>query len=507
MNKRGSGILLHVTSLPSLYGIGDLGPWAYRFADFLEETRQSYWQILPLSPTAPVYGNSPYSSVSTFAGNTLLISPDLLVRDGLIDDSILGEHSFPDERCDYDAVIDYKKTVLDHAYDSFVKKGTCRDRFDRFCLDNAFWLNNYSFFVAMKRRYDGRPWSEWPEGLRDRVPETMAAVQRECSADIEKEKLGQYLFFEQWKEIKDYCNNRGIQIVGDIPIYVSFDSADVWAHREIFKLDGEQRPIAVAGVPPDYFSSNGQLWGNPVYDWDALRQTGYAWWVERMGHSLRLCDLLRVDHFRGLVAYWEVPVQEKDAITGCWVKVPTDDFFERLYGSFLSLPLIAEDLGVITPDVSETITRLGLPGMKILLFAFGEDNPMHVYLPHTYGRNCVVYTGTHDNTTARGWFDREARLEDKERLFRYVGRIIHSQEVNWELIRLAMMSVADTAIFPMQDILGLGHEAQMNKPSVTHGNWAWRFLPELLTGAITDQLRSMTETYGRRHSPFSSDKD
>jgi 4-alpha-glucanotransferase len=310
-------------------------------------------------------------------------------------------------------------------------------------------------------------------------------------------KFGQYLFFAQWRALKNYCNERGIQVIGDIPIYVSYDSVDAWANPGIFKLDGDKRPVVVAGVPPDYFSAEGQLWGNPVYDWDALRRSGYAWWIERLRHTLTLYDVIRIDHFRGLVAYWEVPAYEKTAINGRWSQVPTDDFFNGLFKRFFNLPIIAEDLGIITPDVRETIKRLDFPGMKVLLFAFGEDNPMHIYLPHSYERNCVVYTGTHDNNTVRGWFDQEAGQEDRGRLFRYIGREVAADEVNWELMRLAMMSIANMAIAPMQDILGLGQEARMNRPSVAQGNWEWRLVPAQLTETVTRRLRSLTETGGR----------
>jgi 4-alpha-glucanotransferase len=497
MNKRGSGVLLHITSLPSPFGIGDLGPGAYRFADFLQETRQTFWQVLPLSPTAPVYGNSPYSSISTFAGNTLLISPELLVADGLIsrEEAELGS-SFPEGRCDYGGAILYKEKLLDRVHQAFFESGANRDRFLHFCEDQAAWLDTYSLFVAIKKRMGGRSWSEWPWELRDRAPDHIERIRGECASDIEREKLAQFLFFTQWRALKEYCNARGIQMIGDIPIYVSYDSADVWANTDIFKLNGEKKPIAVSGVPPDYFCATGQLWGNPVYNWDAHRITGYAWWIERLRHILTLFDVVRIDHFRGLVAYWEVPAHETTAINGRWVDVPTDDFFNTLFKRFFNLPIIAEDLGLITPDVRDAIRRFGFPGMKVLLFAFGEDNPKHIYLPHNYEKNYVVYTGTHDNDTARGWFD-EAGPDQKRRLFRYLGREPSSSEVAWELARLAMMSIADMAILPMQDILGLGREAQMNRPSVGQGNWEWRLSPSQLTGDVAERLRTLTETYGR----------
>lgn len=498
MNKRGSGVLLHITSLPSPFGIGDLGPSAYRFADFLRETRQSFWQVLPLSPTAPVYGNSPYSSVSTFAGNTLLISPELLVRDGLVSREEAGfKPSFPDGKCDYGGAVLYKERLLGRVHEAFFKSGKNRDRFFHFCEDQASWLDTYSLFVAIKKRMGGRSWGEWPWELRDRSADHIRQIRDECSSDIEREKLAQFLFFSQWQALKEYCNVRGVQIIGDIPIYVSYDSADVWANTDIFKLNNEKKPLAVAGVPPDYFSATGQLWGNPVYNWDAHRLTGYAWWIERLNHTFALFDAVRIDHFRGLVAYWEVPAHETSAVNGRWVEVPTEDFFNTLFKRFFTLPIIAEDLGLITPDVRDAIKRFGFPGMKVLLFAFGDDNPMHIYLPHTYEKNYVVYTGTHDNNTVRGWFDHEAGPEEKKRLFRYLGREVSPDEVAWELARLAMTSIADIAILPMQDILGLGREAQMNRPSIGQGNWEWRLLPSQLTEDVAERLRVLTGTYGR----------
>jgi 4-alpha-glucanotransferase len=475
-----------------------LGPTAYRFADFLAATLQSYWQILPLCPTAAIYGNSPYSSISTFAGNTLLVSPELLVREGLLSQSAIdSKPSFREDRCDYDGATSFKQTILDAAYDTFSQEGRSRTDFYRFCEEQKHWLDSYALFVVVKQLMGGTSWNQWPWGLRDRGGEDIERIRREHRANIERTKFHQFLFFKQWFALKDYCNRKGIQIVGDIPIYVSHDSADVWSTPDIFKLDGDKRPYAVAGVPPDYFSSTGQLWGNPVYNWDALRSSGYEWWIERLRHILTLYDVVRVDHFRGLVAYWEVPSYEKNAINGRWIEVPTDDFFNHLFKRFFTLPLIAEDLGLITPDVREAIRRFGFPGMKVLLFAFGEDNPMHIYLPHSYDRNYVVYTGTHDNNTVRGWFEQEARLDEKERFFRYLGKEVGAEEVSWEFVKLAMMSVADMAVIPAQDVIGLGNESQMNKPSVAHGNWSWRLDPAHLTDEVLGKLKSITQTYGR----------
>lgn len=497
MNKRGSGVLLHITSLPSSYGIGDLGPWAYRFADFLTQTKQSLWQILPLNPTDPAYGNSPYHTISAFASNPLLISPELMVQDGLLAKSDLESlPKFPKGCVDYAAVMAYKEKLFNLAYERF-RNERQKYEYERFCLENSHWLEDFALFVSLKTHFHGRAWSEWPGEIRDREPQALRCLKRELRHGIEMEKFLQYLFFQQWTSLKGYCNQRGIQIFGDVPIYVQYDSVDVWTNPEIFKLDHKKRPYAVAGVPPDYFSETGQLWGNPVYRWEVLQERGYNWWVRRMEHTLRLFDVVRMDHFRGFIAYWEIPAGEKTAINGRWVEAPAEDFFNALLKRFSCLPIIAEDLGVITPDVRETMHHFGFPGMKLLLFAFGEDNPMHPYLPHTYERNYVVYTGTHDNNTIKGWFESEATPEVKKRLFRYLGRKVPVEELHWELIRLAMMSVANMVIFPIQDILGLGEEARMNRPATTKGNWQWRLLPQQLTPSVARRLMEMTEIYGR----------
>ncbi len=498
MDRRGSGILLHITSLPSSYGIGDLGPWAYRYAGFLAQAKQSYWQILPLNPTSPAYGNSPYSSLSAFAGNTLLISPDLLLEEGwLTREEIEPIPSFPEDRCNYTGVLPYKEGLLEKAYQRFRATPKARDRFEAFCSSQSAWLDDFSLFVVIKRHLQGQIWNQWPRDLRDRKRESVQAMEGRYREEVEKEKFLQFLFFKQWCAFKEHCNRKGIQLLGDLPIYINFDSADVWVNPLIFKLDEEKNPSFVSGVPPDYFSSTGQLWGNPVYHWDKLRETGFEWWIDRMAHHFRSFDAVRIDHFRGLVAYWEVPAGEETAVKGRWVEVPVRDFFKALLKRFFHLPIIAEDLGLITPDVREVLHQFGLPGMKVLLFAFGEDHPMHPYLPHTYERNCLVYTGTHDNNTIRGWFEKEASPDDKRRLFRYLGRQVPDDEIHLELIRLAMMSVARISIFPMQDLLGLGEEARMNRPGATWGNWEWRLRPGELTEAITGKLLEMTEIYGR----------
>jgi 4-alpha-glucanotransferase len=490
MKKRASGILLHITSLPSRFGIGDLGPEAYRFVDFLAQAKQSYWQILPLNPIDPAFDNSPYHSISAFAFSKLLISPELLVKDHLLDkQDILEVPHFPSEKVDYKGVIDYKENLFQLAYERF-KRAENREDFQNFCQEYSPWLDDFSLFVSLKKHHKGSEWSRWEERIRDRKPEAVQAFKKELKEEIEKQKFLQYIFFLQWHALKSYCHQRRIRIIGDMPIYVDYDSADVWAHPELFQLDPQKKPYAVAGVPPDYFSATGQLWGNPLYRWDVLREKGYEWWIQRMGQNLKLFDMVRIDHFRGFVGYWEVPASENTAVHGKWTKAPAVDFFNRLTQRFPGLPLIAEDLGIITPDVQEVMHRFGFPGMKVLLFAFGEDDPMHPYLPHTYERNCVVYTGTHDNNTVRGWIEREANQEDRERLFRYLGRDIPESQVHWEFIRLAMQSVAETAIIPLQDVLGLRQEARMNTPASGKGSWQWRLLPEQLNPSIIKNILS-----------------
>ena len=496
MNRRASGILLHITSLPSSHGIGDLGPGAYKFADFLVEAKQSLWQILPLNPIDPASGNSPYQSPSAFAGNPLLISPELMVKDGWLGEADLQSHpEFKQGWVDYGAVIAYKQRLFDAAYARFKGKGRHYE-YERFRSENAYWLDHHALFKALKG-YFGKAWIEWPHDIRDRKPKALQPLKKKLHREIEAEKFLQYLFYQQWLGLKDYCNQRGIQIFGDIPIYVIHDSADVWANPELFNLDDGGYPAAVAGVPPDYFSDTGQLWGNPLYHWSRLRETGYTWWINRIAHNAKYLDLIRVDHFRGLVGYWEVPAGEANAINGRWVEAPAEDFFNTLLKRFPRLPIIAEDLGVITPDVREIMHRFDLPGMKVLLFAFGDDLATNPYIPHNLPRNCVLYTGTHDNNTARGWFEREAGPETKERLAQYLGREVSAERIHWELIRLAMMSVANMAIFPMQDMLGLGEDARMNRPATAQGNWLWQLAPEQLTSALAKELLEITEVYGR----------
>lgn len=498
MEKRRCGILLHISSLPSPSGIGDLGPQAYQFVDFLAQAKQSLWQVLPLNPTEPAFGNSPYSSISAFAGNPLLISPEQMVEEGFLAEKDLAERPFfPEARCDYLRVIEYKEGLFHKAFQRFESTQGKREEFEAFCEGHGHWLNDYALFSVIRKRFRGRIWNQWPEALRDRKDEALRQVEQEDREALQREKFLQYLFYKQWGSLKLYCNQRNVELLGDLPIYVGFDSADAWVHPHLFKLDNEKNPLFVSGVPPDYFSETGQLWGNPVYAWDRLQERGFDWWVKRMAHQSRLFDLIRIDHFRGLIAYWEIPANEKTALRGKWVKVPWQNFFDTIRRHVPELSIIAEDLGFITPDVKEARQRLGFPGMKVLLFAFGEDHPLHPYLPHMFEPNCVAYTGTHDNNTIRGWFEKEARPEEKRRLFRYLGRTLKTEEVHWELIRLALMSVAKTVILPLQDILGLGEDARMNRPATSLGNWEWRLLPGQITPEIKAKLLEMTETYGR----------
>jgi len=498
MQTRKSGILLHITSLPSPYGIGDFGHGAYRFADFLASSGQGVWQVLPLEPTSTFCGNSPYCTYSAFAGNPVLISPDLLIEEGFLQASEVQDlPAFAEERVDFDNVSRQKYRLLRTAFEKFGNRQETDHEFNGFCKENADWLNDYALFISLKQNFHGACWNEWPTELRDRDSTALDEWKERLHNEIFSAKFFQYLFFRQWAALKKYCNRKNIQIMGDIPIYVSLDSADVWTHPQIFKLDEEKRPVVVAGVPPDYFSSTGQLWGNPVYNWDRLRESRYAWWINRVGHNLALFDMIRLDHFRGFVAYWEVAATEATAVDGRWAEVPTKDFFDALLRRFPYLPVIAEDLGTITPDVRETMLRYGFAGMKLLLFAFGDDLAGNPYVPHNHTQNSVVYTGTHDNNTVRGWFGKEAGDDDKDRLFQYLGRAVGEDMVHWELVRMAMMSVATTAVIPIQDVLGLGEEARMNLPAAAHGNWGWRLREELLTREVAEKLLEVSRVYGR----------
>jgi 4-alpha-glucanotransferase len=491
--KRSAGILLHPTSLPGPYGIGDLGPAAYQWVDWLVRARQTYWQVLPLGPTG--YGDSPYQCFSAFAGNPYLISPELLQRDDLLLGEDVAGSEFPADRVDYGPVIQFKVRLLSQAWERF-KSGTAphlRKPFEDFCRQETAWLDDYALFMALKDTHGGRSWVEWPPEEHQRQPAALERARTHLSDGMGLHKFRQFLFFRQWRELKQYANQHGVRLIGDAPIFVSSDSADVWSHPKLFLLDKENKPIYVAGVPPDYFSRTGQLWGNPLYDWDALKRTGYAWWVARLRVTLQQVDLIRLDHFRGFEAYWEIPAGNPTAEIGRWVKGPGADLFTTLRRELGSLPIIAEDLGVITPEVEALRDRFHLPGMRILQFAFGGAAENR-FLPHNYEHNTIVYTGTHDNDTTRGWY---AMLSDHERhlVRRYLGR--DGSDIAWDLLRLAWSSVADYALAPLQDVLNLGTEGRMNLPGSATDNWGWRYLAEQLHDDVMYRLRDLTEVYGR----------
>ncbi len=494
MGQRRSGILLPITALPSPFGIGDLGPAAYGFVDFLDQAGQSFWQILPLNPTEGAYQHSPYSSFSAFAGNTLLISPELLVQDGFLSEKDARDlPRFSIARVDYDNVAPFKRELLARAYEHFKHNHQLHREFQVFVRKNDFWLEDYALFVAIKESLKGLPWINWPKALKDHQEGALSDFTSSFQESTTQAKFLQFIFFRQWERLKRYCQERGIQLIGDMPIYVNWDSADAWVDPRNFKTDDQGLPRGVAGVPPDYFSVTGQRWGNPVYDWDRLRESGYAWWIARFKHNLRLYDYVRIDHFRGFVQYWEIPWGEPLASRGAWREVPVDDFFATLKRHFKCLPLIAEDLGIITDDVRMIMKRHDLPGMKVLLFAFGEDLEKHPYLPHNFERHCVVYTGTHDNNTVQGWFDHDATAKEKENLLAYLNRPVCAQDVHWAFVDLAMKSSADTAILALQDVLGLGQEARFNKPATTQGNWQWRLLTTQITQRLTQKLHDLTQ--------------
>jgi len=489
---RASGLLLHITSLPSPYGIGDVGPAALRWVDCLRDAGQSWWQVLPLGP--PGYGNSPYQSLSSFMGNVMLVSPDWLIEDGLLRASDCEGRSFSATAVDYDAVIPFKLQLLERAWTNF-REGARTDlmpAFEQFRHDRGRGLEDYSLFRALKTRYDRASYLEWPEELVQRKPAALARAKGELADQINQICFRLFLLFRQGARLKEYARAKGIRLIGDLPIFVSPDSSDVWANQELFLLDGQGRPLVVAGVPPDYFSSEGQRWGNPVYDWDALRQTGYRWWIDRLRALLAHVSAVRLDHFRAFAAGWHIPAGAPTAQSGNWVPGPGADFFSVVQRELGSLPFIAEDLGVITPDVCELRDQFRLPGMRILQFAFDghSDNP---FLPHNYVSNTVVYTGTHDNPTTRAWYE---DLPDDQRkiMWDYLKRPVGDRdEAAWELIRLAWSSNAALAIAPLQDVLNLGRDGLMNVPGQAEGNWRWRCTDEMLSAPAFQPLRDLTD--------------
>ncbi len=494
---RSSGILLHPTSFPGRYGIGDLGLEAHQFIDFLARSGQHLWQVLPINPTG--YGNSPYMSFSSIAGNHLLISPDILLENGILSQEDLEYvPNFPLDQVDFEKVIAWKMPLLQKAAQNFAQVATPiqRQEFEGFCRGKANWLEDYALFMALLKAQGDVMWTEWPQELRDRSPEALDDWHDKLKEEIFLHKYLQFEFFRQWAELKRYANDQKIEIVGDIPIYVAHNSAEVWSRPEVFNLDPETRyPTEVAGVPPDYFSETGQLWGNPLYNWKYLESTRFDWWVRRVREILTHVDLIRIDHFRGLEAYWSVPAEEETAIAGKWVKAPGTALFNTIREELGILPIIAEDLGDIDQDVLDMRDHFGFPGMKILHFAFGSD-AKNAYLPFNITANSVIYTGTHDNNTTVGWYDEQASDYEKSRLHQYLG-CTSNYGIAWDLIRLALSSVATQAIIPLQDVLSLGANARMNVPSQAEGNWGWRYRSQALTEEYSDRLQEMVMIYGR----------
>lgn len=497
VKSRKSGILLHPTSLPGKYGIGTLGREAYRFVDFLILSKQSLWQICPLGHTG--YGDSPYQCFSAFAGNPLLIDLETLVQKGFLAESDIENVSFDSEKVDYGKVIDWKFPLLKKAFNAFKQKNDVYEnaKFRNFAFRNKNWLDDYALFMSLKNKFDGKAWFTWDEDIRLRRRTAVDHYKSELADEIMFYQFLQYEFSEQWLSLKAYANRNYIQIIGDIPLYIAADSSDAWASPELFLLDEKNGlPQKVAGVPPDYFSTTGQLWGNPIYNWFYMKATGFKWWIKRIEANLRWADILRLDHFRGLCAFWEVPYGEETAINGKWREAPGKELFEALQKKFGNIPILAEDLGVITEDVVELREKYNLPGMKILQFAFDSQEPSSkTFFPHVYDKNCAVYTGTHDNDTVHGWYN-AAKEVDRVTADEYL-RITDKKNLHYDFIRAAWASVANIAIAPMQDLLGKGSEARMNLPGSASGNWQWRFKWEDLTSEHEEFLARITELYGR----------
>ncbi len=494
LKDRASGILLHPTSLPGRYGIGTLGKAAFDFIDFLVKSHQKYWQILPLGPTG--YADSPYQCFSAHAGNPNLIDLEILVKFHLLDQEDLQQlPEFDESRVDFELVQNAVAPLLEKAFVSFQDKANEMDklRYRNFLKDQSKWLNDYALFRAIKEHFDQKPWYQWADDIRKKEEQAVEHYQSMLIQRVKFHKFLQYLFFTQWMEIKSYAQRKKIRIIGDIPLYVALDSADAWANPGIFEFDDDRKPIRVGGVPPDYFSETGQLWGNPLFRWDVLKKTNYHWWVERIKTNLFLYDIIRIDHFRGFAGYWAVDYGEKTAIKGEWVPGPGKDFFHVIQAVFGELPIIAEDLGVMTAEVEELRDEFHLPGMKILEFAF-DSSEANEYLPHNYISNCIVYTGTHDNDTITGWY-KTAKKEDRQYVLDYLNTT--EENIHWSFLRLAWASVANTAMVPMQDLLGLESDARMNLPGTTQGNWQWRARHHDFSDRLAEDLGKMTVLYGR----------
>ncbi len=494
--ERSAGILLHPTSLPGKFGIGDLGSEAYNFIDFLVEAGQNLWQVFPLGPTG--YGDSPYQCFSAFAGNPILISPEKLKEIGFLSDEDINHPIESDpQKIDYGKVIDYKKSILKKAYTNFKSNSNGLDQeFNQFCKNHNEWLDEFSLFMACKYYHNGDVWSNWDNGLVQRDEAVLNEWKHKLSDDIQYHKFVQFNFFKQWKELRKYANEKGIKIIGDMPIFIAYDSSDLWANKNLFTVDEKGNLTFVAGVPPDYFSATGQLWGNPLYKWDVMEKDDFLWWRKRFSSLFELVDIVRIDHFRGFEAYWKIPGDAKTAEPGKWVKAPGEKLFNTLKKHFGELPILAEDLGVITPPVEALRDQFGFPGMKVLQFAFGEGMERK-FLPHNFVPNCVVYTGTHDNDTTRAYFEKEKEKDGD--IFIHTQKYLNyfNDDILSELIRVAYASVAAIVIIPMQDILNLGTEARMNFPSTTGGNWAWRFTWEQVDKNLAKHYHSLAKLYER----------
>ena len=496
---RASGILLHPTSLPSRGGIGNFGPSAYAFADFLASARQSVWQVLPLGPLG--LGNSPYSSTSAFAGNPLLISLERLADRGWIDRSQLDILPTRTESVDYASVFHQKLPLLFEAARNFLDSApaNARSRYENFCHQNQWWLDDFVLFDALRARFKLKSWNNWPHELTHRNAEALAEARTKMQDDLDVRSAVQFFFYEQWQALRSYCAERSIRLAGDIAIFVNFDSTDVWTHPDLFRLTAELEPEVVAGVPPDFFSKDGQRWGHPLYRWDVMKAQGYGWWIDRLRWATRSFDYLRLDHFRGFSQFWEILANEPTAIHGCWVDGPKDDLFDKVREALGGLPFFAEDLGYITPDVHALRDRLKIPGMAVLQFGFGDPGA-HIHLPHTFTCEKVVYTGTHDNDTMAGWWATGATELERQYVQAYLGCC--EGDIHWAMIRAAFRSVANLCIVPLQDVLGLGSEARMNVPSLEEGNWRWRFSADLLRPEVAKKLAALTEICDRLPKPL-----
>ncbi len=494
--ERTSGILLHVTSLPSYGGVGDFGPAAYGFVEFLAEAKQRLWQVLPLSPTG--YGSSPYSALSAFAGNPLLISLERLVDEGWIAAERIEGLPGHEDKVDFAAVSRLKLPLIEEAAGNFLDRAgeEARARFQRFCEANAEWLPDYAIFTVLRRMHGYVSWNEWPKEYARRDDVALEKLRKERDREIGVEQAVQFFFHEQWCALRGACEERKIRVMGDVAIFVNYDSADVWTHPDMFELDEELRPVRVSGVPPDYFSVTGQRWGNPLYRWELLKKRGFDWWVARIRRALALYDVIRLDHFRGFEAFWAIPAEEVTAIKGEWVKAPGTELFQKLQEVLGKLPFVAEDLGLITPEVDELRTQFGMPGMRVLQFGF-SDRGAHLHLPHRYVPNMVTYTGTHDNNTTLGWWRDDLSDEVKAHVQTYLQTIGHEGEIVWAMIRAAARSVAELCIFPLQDVLHLGSEARMNTPSSAEGNWTWRFGLDALHPDFAAKLAALMEMTDR----------